>query len=122
MNERKGKLEAGVVFLNMIVKADYSASGGPEMTAATEERLKKALAEAQANLEGFQKAKAARLALNEILPGWVEVEISDHLPRRLWHSFVSNDQSEWLDWLLENGVVEKVAKELVRNAWKDRKS
>lgn len=74
----------------------------------------KAAEEAQEKLANFRKVAAIRVALDAILPGWVYVDASDHLPREKWNAFVSNDPDEWTAWLIEQGVPADKATSLVK--------
>ena len=59
---------------------------------------------------------ALRAALDGMLPGWFDVDASDHLPEELWHGFVSDSPSEWYAWLTGHGVSDEVARGLLADA------
>lgn len=74
-----------------------------------EKALQAAVEKATKDLETYRISKAARLALDAICPGWFEVDVSDILPREKWCDFVSNSESEWVDWLVAQGIDRKLA-------------
>ena len=110
---RKAKLDAAVVLYQMLAKANFLAGGDQEQNDKIEEMYRATLKEAQDTLDKFRAARAARLAIDALLPGWHPVDASDHLPRELWHAFVSNDRAEWLEWLRAHDVPERKAVERV---------
>lgn len=86
----------------------------------------KALRIAQEKVEDAQKTLdeicdgiGLRIAVDTLLPGWVDIDASDHLPREKWHVFLASTKEEWVTWLVENGVGNVIAQELVEDQWPD---
>ena len=83
--------------------------GGAWSLAAAE----RGLADAQRRLDDIRKAMAYRQTVDTLLPGWTHIDAGDDLPEALWYAFISDDGDEWLDWLIEQGVDEDRARQLV---------
>lgn len=65
-----------------------------------EQALVEKARQAQAELDGFRASRAGRIALDAVMPEWVYVDASDHIKRELWHTFVSDSEDEWVEWLV----------------------
>ena len=119
--KRQAMLDAGLIFYRMFATTGWwpTAEMIEDPDDQMETMLRNTLKKAQESLAGYQQAKAARIALDKVLPDWVPIDASDHIPKEKWHAFVSNDKDEWLSWLKENGVPDKEAKRLVEQAWED---
>lgn len=115
---RKAKLDAAVVLYKMLAASHFMAGSDQEQNDKLEDMYRATLKEAQEKLDQFRAARAAHLAIDTILPGWHPVDASDHLPKELWHAFVSNDKAEWLEWLRAHDIPEVKAKERV-DCYKD---
>lgn len=96
------------------------ASGRAAVDAKIEAELKRQVDETKARLELFQKSVAFRMALDAILPGWVDLDLDD-LGIMSTEAFVSNDQGEWVAWLVTHGFDEARASEIVTEAFNDRR-
>lgn len=81
----------------------------------TEMMLKRELERATERLADFLQGKAYAMALDQILPGWFDLDLSLHLPKNLQRSFVSNDPNEWYAWLLEQQIDHEIAFHLVNS-------
>lgn len=113
--ERAGALmAAGELYRRLKgVHVAVTASGDPTLDMLMERSLADRVAKAQHELDDFRGSRAAMLALDALLPGWVYVDASDFLPKAMWRTFVSNDRQEWVDWLVGNGVQPEAAARLV---------
>lgn len=69
-----------------------------------EKRLKKNLERAQRELAEFNTGKAVCAALDAMLPGWMDHDVSSLLSAKHSGMFVSNSAWEWLVWLVDKGA------------------
>lgn len=80
--------------------------------------LVRKLAEAQAQLDAYRTGVALARTLDALLPGWVDLDISDFktgsITDKDWHTFVSNEVDPWVTWLVARGVDRDEATEHVR--------
>ena len=116
-SERKDLLATGVVLYQIFRESPYASRPESPTLEPMERTLRDEFEQAKVKLDRFLAAKAAAIALDRVLPGWVEVDASSHLPKEKWRAFVSNDKKEWLKWLLENGVPKDKAEELIADAF-----
>lgn len=64
------------------------------------DRLKKDLENAVQALADFEEGKALRLAVDRLLPGWVDIDLSAYIRNAPpMQSFLSNDRGEWEEYL-----------------------
>ena len=110
-SKRKPLLAAAAVLYKMNLDNGPYASVGSEYEDDMEAHLVEDIKKAQANLDGFRASRAARMGLDAMLPGWVEIDHSDYTPREKWHAFVSNQQDEWVAWLVEHSRLSREAAE-----------
>lgn len=118
MSERGATLAAALVLLNEIRKTPYQPNPKSALTDQLEKTLFEELQAAQSRYDAFRAARASWIGLDQLLPGWQDLDVSDHLPREKWHAFVSNSKAEWVEWLAKNGVERKKAKTLVEEQWR----
>lgn len=111
--DRKVLLGAALIFYDTYHKSIWQPTGDNDEDEQREQRLEEECAEAQARLRRWREARAARLALDTILPGWFYIDASDHLAQKKWNTFVSDSYAEWEAWLLANGVSEKAVEKLI---------
>lgn len=95
----------------------YCPTGKIAEDDSREKRLVEEAEKAQKILDDYRKARAARLALDTLMPGWVDLDISEYLPREKWHVFVSNKREEWGQWLHENGITPEQVAQIFRDQW-----
>jgi len=120
-DDRAATLEAArILYGGLYASSVHRPVKDSNLNEQIEEMLVRELKKAQDNLNGYRAAKAAFLALDALLPGWFEIDASDHLPKDKWHAFVSNDKGEWVDWLVSNGIERAKAKEIVKQYCEDR--
>lgn len=115
--ERQAILDAATMLCKLQNKGTFR-SYDSRTDGNVETVLRNAVAQAQQNLDEFLASKAARIALDALLPGWRHVDVSDHLPRDLWHAFVSNDPAEWEAWLVEHGIEKQTAARMVKEKFR----
>lgn len=77
-----------------------------------ESLLERRLVEAQEDLNSLRESRAFRLALDALLPGWFDLDLSDYVKGPI-PSFVSNDPREWFDYMISVGIDEEVARGLL---------
>jgi hypothetical protein len=114
---RAATLDAALVFFDLFKKSPCGPLGG-ETDEPYEQMLRRECEKAKEALDVWLKAKAARLALDSVLPGWYYIDASDHLPKEKWRSFVSNSKEEWSRWLFANGVSETAIQNLLEDHFK----
>lgn len=123
MNEdRKAKLDAAAVLFRMFRSSVYctSLNRASDANMSIERNLTAVFDKARQELDSFRASKAAAMAITSILPGAVEVDASDYVPRELWDAFVSNDEGEWVEWIAANArsdVPREKIEELVRKTF-----
>lgn len=117
---RQAEINAALVFLNMIRPSMYHPMGD-KSDDEREKRLVEEAEKAQKLLDDFRKARAARLALDTLMPGWVDLDASDYLPQHKWHGFISNKREEWGRWFHENGVPPETVAKIFREQWPKKK-
>lgn len=83
-----------------------------------EQHLVGELAAAQRTLDAYRTGQSLARCLDALLPGWVDLDISDFktgsILARDWHTFVSNDEGTWVEWLMSKGVDREEAAAHVR--------
>jgi len=75
------------------------------------------IATAQKMLDDIIEGIGLRVAVDALMPGWVDIDASEHLPREKWHAFLASTKAEWVAWLVENGMGEGEARTLVIEQW-----
>lgn len=78
-----------------------------------EGELEQRIERAKRDLECFRESRAFRMALDLLLPGWFDIDLSDHITTPQGHGFVSNDPQEWFDHMISVGIDEEIAKKLL---------
>lgn len=88
-----------------------------------ERSLEKRLADAQAQLDAYRTGVALARTLDVLLPGWVDLDVSDFKTGSItaddWHTFVSNEVDPWVEWLVARGVDRAEATEHVRECFQE---
>lgn len=122
-NDRKAALNAASVLLKNYIftpdgkyrktswHPDHDESGFP-----MEQILEEKLEEARKELDHYRESRAFWMALDSLLPGWFDIDVSDHVGSSERMFFVSNDPQEWFDWMIEQGIEEKEAKRFLVQA------
>lgn len=77
------------------------------------EHLRKKASDAAELLANAERKYALSVALDLLMPGWVYVDVSEHLPISLEGQFISSSPEEWVAWLTAHGVAEDAARTLV---------
>lgn len=116
-SERKAVLGAASVLLkNQLYTSDGNyrkISWHPsQQKADLEGLLERKLEEAMAALDSFRESRAFWLALDALLPGWFDLDLSDYI-KGPSSFFVSNDPREWFDHMISVGIDEETAKGLL---------
>jgi len=75
------------------------------------------LDEAQKTFDEVCEGIGLRHAIDSIMPGWVDIDVSDYLPKEKWSAYLASTKEEWIEWLVDNGIEETVAIELVNEQW-----
>lgn len=113
-------------FLRPQGEIDYSVMDGFAPYDDYERMLEQKLADAQAQLDAYRKGLALARTLDVLLPGWVDLDVSDFKTGSItaddWHTFVSNDVDRWVTWLVAHGVDRTEATEYVRECFQERAS
>lgn len=119
LDDRKTLLSAASVLLkNFLFDSDGKYRGiswDPAQKMGSfdlEQILEDNLAKAQKELDSFRESRGFRMALDAMLPGWFDIDVSDQIPGNCFF-FVSNDPQEWFDWMIQHGINEKTAKKLL---------
>lgn len=113
---RTTQLETALLLYQQFSRQQEAARGS-SFDDRREDELRERAEQAAFALADFRRSRGFRAALDAVLPGWVDVDASEHLPQNLWYSFVSDSPVDWLDWLVENGVKEETAQKLVTDAF-----
>lgn len=79
---------------------------------ASERMLWCGVQEAEWKLRRYRTEKGLRTALDLLLPGWTDIDVSDYLPEDRWWNFVSNSRQEWEAHLRAEGLSEPIVQEL----------
>lgn len=112
---------AAIALYQMAMTMDNHAraafGGSPESRQRYVDALEEAAVVATERARLARLASSLRDAVDAVLPGWVDVDASDHLPQELWYAFISDDPDKWGAWLVEHGVSEDVARTLVDDAF-----
>jgi hypothetical protein len=109
---------AACVLFSAWAARDAASRREPLIQDHTEEaRLARELGRAKGRWEAFQDRKATFLALDRLLPGWVDLDVSDLLPRPLWHTFIHPSPHAWRTWLVSHGVHPNTAEAFVIEQW-----
>ncbi len=91
-----------------------------------ERMLEQKLAEAQAALDAYRTGAALARTLDALLPGWVDLDVSNFKTGSItdddWHTFVSNEVDPWVEWLVARGVDRAEATDHVRERFQERAS
>lgn len=113
---RKAVLDAAGILLQLNQEC-VTPSWGTKYEDSLEASLVDSVQRAVKALEEWRRSKAARLALDALVPGWKLIDVSDLLPRDKWFSFTSNEPTEWVEWLISNGVFKETAIKRVKEAF-----
>lgn len=115
--QRKTKLEIAAVLLRSHL---FRPDGGMRVTTwhpegiDLEEMLSDKVAEAERDLRDFRESRAFRMALDQVLPGWFDIDYSEFVTEDV--DFVSDDPVEWYDFLIDRGVPAEEAEMLLARA------
>ena len=87
---------------------------------SAEAHLRQEVERAQRALTEFREGCGFRTALDSLLPGWFDVDASDHgIPNP---DFISSDPVAWVAWLEAQGLEPKAAAELVADHYPELRS
>ncbi len=90
--------------------------------AAYRRKLEAQLRTARELLDGFNQGHALRISVDKVLPGWFDVDVSDQVSAdasaggRGMAPFITDDPADYIAWLVDHGVDEATARELVEEA------
>lgn len=112
---RPMRLAVALVLLQQLRAAGGRPSGSSTYLDGIDARLVGRVTKAQDDLDSFRKGRAFGAALDEILPGWfdIDTELAD-LPKEA-EDFVSNDPKEWVAHLVKHGMDEEDARAFVED-------
>lgn len=79
-------------------------------------KRRKRIMEVRLDLQHYQRSRSILLDLDTLMPGWVDLDVSDYVPKGT-PQFVSNRPDEWYTWLLGHGVSVNDAENLVQDAF-----
>ena len=80
------------------------------------------LQKARDELRDFQLGLSYQVALNQLMPGWVDIDASEYLPKKLWFAHLDTTKEGWVAWLVEHGVDANTAVTLVNEQWPQERS
>jgi hypothetical protein len=117
MRDRQVILDVAGFFHKEMHDAKYYPIKDENHNDQVERMLVEAVEKAKAELASHRRGRAMRIALDQIMPGWVYIDASNDLPKEKWGTFVSDSPVEWFEWLTKNGVRMSEASKLVDNAF-----
>ena len=108
--DRKQRREAALLLYQQAAAAEGIATWqgfGTKSPTTLLERYQKRVDEAREEFDQVAKGAALRSAVDELLPGWVDIEIACYTEVQNpppMSAFISNSKSEWRTFLYEYGV------------------